>query len=245
MRFDVLTLFPKMFEFAFSEGVISRAIKNKIIELNLINIRNFSNHKNKNVDDYPYGGGCGMIMQAQPIFDAHLNIFKKLNYKPTTIYLTPQGKTLKQKTVEMMSKQKHLILLCGHYEGVDQRVLDEIVDEEISIGDFILTGGEIAAMIIIDSVSRLIPKVLKNENSKICETFQNNLLEYPQYTRPNIWNGKQVPSVLLNGNHKKIKYWRKKQSILLTLAKRQDLIDLNKLNEDEKEFIKNFKKLKK
>lgn len=200
MKFDVLTLFPEMFE-TLTKSITGKAIEKELININLINIRDFSKDKHKKVDDTPYGGGAGMVMKPDVVYDAYLSV-KSENAK--VIYLSPQGKTLNQNKVEELAKEKHLILLCGHYEGIDQRVLDEIVDEEISIGDYVLTGGEIPAMVLIDAVSRYIDGVI-NKNSIEEETFSNGLLEYPQYTRPEIFLGKKVPDVLLSGHHKNIK----------------------------------------
>ena len=200
MKFDVLTLFPEMFE-TLTKSITGKAIEKELININLINIRDFSKDKHKKVDDTPYGGGAGMVMKPDVVYDAYLSV-KSENAK--VIYLSPQGKTLNQNKVEELAKEKHLILLCGHYEGIDQRVLDEIVDEEISIGDYVLTGGEIPAMVLIDAVSRYIDGVI-NKNSIEEETFSNGLLEYPQYTRPEIFLGKKVPDVLLSGHHKKYK----------------------------------------
>ena len=194
MRFDVLTLFPEMFE-PLKISIIGKAVQNGLLEINLINIRDFSKDKHKKVDDTPYGGGAGMVMMPEVVYDAYNSIQNKEQAK--VIYLSPQGKTLNQKKVIDLSKEKHIILLCGHYEGIDQRVLDEIVDEEISVGDYVLTGGEIPAMILIDSVSRYIKGVLKEDSTKE-ESFAQELLEYPQYTRPEVFNGKKVPEVLLS-----------------------------------------------
>ena len=194
MRFDVLTLFPEMFE-PLKISIIGKAVQNGLLEINLINIRDFSKDKHKKVDDTPYGGGAGMVMMPEVVYDAYNSIQSKEQAK--VIYLSPQGKTLNQKKVIDLSKEKHIILLCGHYEGIDQRVLDEIVDEEISVGDYVLTGGEIPAMILIDSVSRYIKGVLKEDSTKE-ESFSQELLEYPQYTRPEVFNGKKVPEVLLS-----------------------------------------------
>ena len=194
MKFDVLTLFPEMFE-PLNTSIIGRAVQNGLLEINLINIRDFSKDKHKKVDDTPYGGGAGMIMMPEVVYDAYNSISNKEEAK--VIYLSPQGKTLNQKKVIDLSKEKHIILLCGHYEGIDQRVLDEIVDEEISVGDYVLTGGEIPAMILIDAVSRYIKGVLKEDSTKE-ESFSQELLEYPQYTRPEVFNGKKVPEILLS-----------------------------------------------
>lgn len=229
MKIDVLTLFPEMFS-AIKESIIGRAINNKLIDLNLINIRDFSKDKHKHVDDTPYGGGAGMIMKADVVYNAYNSINDKENAK--VIYLTPKGKTLNQQIVKNLSKEKHLILLCGHYEGIDQRVLDKIVDEEISVGDYVLTGGELPAMILIDSVSRYVKGVL-SEGSTDEESFSNNLLEYPQYTRPLEFEGEKVPEVLISGNHQEIEKWRQEQSLIETLKKRKDL-----LNEDQIKSIK-------
>lgn len=229
MKIDVLTLFPEMFS-SIKESIIGRAINNKLIDLNLINIRDFSKDKHKHVDDTPYGGGAGMIMKADVVYDAYNSIEDKEEAK--VIYLTPKGKTLNQQIVKNLSKEKHLILLCGHYEGIDQRVLDKIVDEEISVGDYVLTGGELPAMILIDSVSRYVKGVL-SEGSTDEESFSNNLLEYPQYTRPLEFEGKKVPEVLISGNHQEIEKWRQEQSLIETFKKRKDL-----LNEDQIKSIK-------
>ena len=228
MQFTILTLFPEMFE-PIKHSIIERASKNNLININLINIRDFSKDKHKHVDDTPYGGGAGMVIKPDVVYNAY-NSINDENAK--VIYLSPKGKTLNQKKVKELSKEKHLVLLCGHYEGIDQRVLDEIVDEEISIGDYVLTGGELPAMVLIDSVSRYVEGVLSEDSTKE-ESFSNNLLEYPQYTRPEIFNGKKVPEVLTSGNHQKIDDWRKEQSLITTYLKRLEL-----LNESEKELAK-------
>ncbi len=220
MKFDVLTLFPEMFE-SLDESIIGRAKEKGLIEINLINIRDFSKDKHKKVDDTPYGGGAGMVIRPDVVYDAYSSIVDKENAK--VIYLSPQGKVLNQEKVKELSKEKHLILLCGHYEGIDQRVLDEIVDEEISIGDYVLTGGELPAMVIIDSVSRYVKGVLNNESVKE-ESFSNNLLEYPQYTRPEEFRAKKVPDVLISGHHENIKKWRDEKSLEITKIKRPDLL---------------------
>ena len=221
MKFDVLTLFPEMFE-ALDESIIGRAKEKELIEINLINIRDFSKDKHKKVDDTPYGGGAGMVMMPDVVYDAYSSVTDKENAK--VIYLSPQGKVLNQEKVKELSKEKHLILLCGHYEGIDQRVLDEIVDEEISIGDYVLTGGELPAMVLIDSVSRYVKGVLKEE-SVAEESFSNNkLLEYPQYTRPEEFRGKKVPEVLISGHHENIKKWREEKALEVTKKKRPDLL---------------------
>ena len=220
MKFDILTLFPEMFE-TVKQSIIGKAIEKDLIQINLINIRDFSLDKHKKVDDTPYGGGAGMVMMPDVVYRAYLSIKDRENAK--VIYLSPKGKTLNQKKVESLSKEKHLILLCGHYEGIDQRVIDEIVDEEISIGDYVLTGGELPAMVLVDSVSRYIEGVLKDESIKE-ESFSNGLLEYPQYTRPEIFLDKKVPEVLLSGHHENIRKWREGQSLKITKQNRPDLL---------------------
>ena len=219
MIFSILTLFPEMFE-GMKYSIIGKAIGKKIIEINTINIRDFSKDKHKKVDDTPYGGGAGMVMKPDVIYDAYLSI-KDKNAK--VIYLSPKGKTLNQEKVKELSKEKHIILLCGHYEGIDQRILDEIVDEEISIGDYVLTGGELPAMVLIDSVSRYVDGVLTKE-SVLEESFSNRFLEYPQYTRPEIFLNKKVPDVLLSGHHENIKKWREEESLKITKQNRPDLL---------------------
>ncbi len=219
MKFSVLTLFPDMFS-PLKQSIIGKAIEDKKIELNLINIRDFSKDKHKKVDDTPYGGGAGMVMKADVVYDAYEHIKDE---KAKVIFLSPQGKTLNQNKVKELATEEHIILLCGHYEGIDQRVIDEIVDEEISIGDYVLTGGELPAMVLIDSVSRYVEGVLSKDSIK-GESFTNNLLEYPQYTRPEIFHGIKVPEVLLSGHHENIKKWREEQSLKNTLQKRPNLL---------------------
>ena len=220
MKFDVLTLFPEMFD-CLNQSIIGRAKEKNLIDINLINIRDFSKDKHKKVDDTPYGGGAGMVMKADVVYDAYKSIKDKENAK--VIYMTPQGKKLNQKMVEEFSKEEHLIILCGHYEGIDQRVIDKIVDEEVSIGDYVLTGGELPAMVFIDSVSRYNEGVI-SEDSRQEESFTNGLLEYPQYTRPEIFEGTKVPEVLLSGNHQNIAKWRMEEQIRVTKLKRPDLL---------------------
>ena len=219
MKFNVLTLFPEMFS-ALDESIIGRGKEKGLIDINLINIRDFSKNKHKKVDDTPYGGGAGMVMEPTVVYDAYCSV-KEPNVK--VIYMSPQGKTLNQQMVQDLAKEENIILLCGHYEGIDQRVIDEIVDEEISIGDYVLTGGELPAMVLIDSVSRYVEGVLK-EDSVQEESFTDGLLEYPQYTRPEVFLGKRVPEVLLSGHHENIKKWRRNQSIINTYLKRPDLL---------------------
>ena len=219
MKFDVLTLFPEMFK-SLDESIIGRAKEKELIEINLINIRDFSKDKHKKVDDTPYGGGAGMVMMPDVVYDAYKSVEDK-NAK--VIYMSPQGTKLTQNKVEELAKNKHLIILCGHYEGIDQRVIDKIVDEEISIGDYVLTGGELPAMVLIDSVSRYNKGVI-TEESREEESFANGMLEYPQYTRPEVFEGVRVPDVLLSGHHANIEKWRKEKALEITAKKRPDMI---------------------
>ena len=219
MKFSVLTLFPEMFE-GIKQSIIGKAIEKNLIEINTINIRDFSKDKHKKVDDTPYGGGAGMVMKPDVVYDAYKSV-KGENTK--VIYLSPKGKTLNQEKVKELSKENHIILLCGHYEGIDQRVLDEIVDEEISIGDYVLTGGEIPAMVLIDSVSRYVDGVITKESVEE-ESFSNGLLEYPQYTRPEVFLNRKVPEILLSGHHENVKKWREEESLRITRQKRPDLL---------------------
>ena len=221
MKFSVLTLFPEMFDLV-KTSILGRAIEKNLIEIETINIRDFSKDKHKKVDDTPYGGGAGMVIRPDVVYDAYKSI-KQKNAK--VIYLSPQGNVLNQKKVEALSKEEHIILLCGHYEGIDQRVIEEIVDEEISIGDYVLTGGEIPAMVVIDSVSRYVEGVLKEESIEE-ESFSNGLLEYPQYTRPEEFMGRKVPEVLMSGHHENIRNWREEQSIQITKQKRPDILEV-------------------
>lgn len=243
IRFDVLTLFPEMFEPVLNNSIIGRAANAGLIEMNFINIRDYTQDKHRRVDDTPCSGGGGMLMQAQPIYDAYMSIASGLTYKPLTIYMSPQGRVFNQEcAIELANnKNKHIILLCGHYEGVDQRVIDEIVDMELSIGDFVLTGGEIPAMAVIDTVSRLIPGVLAEEKSYEDESHFNGLLEYPQYTKPRIWHGKEVPEILFSGHHANIVAWKHEQSLINTLNKRPDLLEKAELTEKDKKFIADYK----
>ena len=239
MKFNVLTLFLEMFS-ALDESIIGRGKEKGLIDINLINIRDFSKNKHKKVDDTPYGGGAGMVMEPTVVYDAYCSV-KEPNVK--VIYMSPQGKTLNQQMVQDLAKEENIILLCGHYEGIDQRVIDEIVDEEISIGDYVLTGGELPAMVLIDSVSRYVEGVLK-EDSVQEESFTDGLLEYPQYTRPEVFLGKRVPEVLLSGHHENIKKWRRNQSIINTYLKRPDLLKEIKLSDKEQKMLSEYKNLK-
>ena len=219
MKFDILTLFPEMFK-PLEESIIGRANEKEIININLVNIRDFSKDKHKHVDDTPYGGGAGMVIKPDVIYDAYKSVKSP---KAKVIYLTPQGKVLDQKKVEELAKEEHLILLCGHYEGIDQRAIDIIEPEEISIGNYVLTGGELPAMVLIDSVSRYVDGVLSKDSIEE-ESFSNGLLEYPQYTRPEVFEGQKVPEVLLSGNHQNIEKWRKEKSLEITKNKRPELL---------------------
>jgi len=236
MKIDVLTLFPNMFTSVLDESIIGRAKYNNIVDINYIDIRSFSNNKHKKVDDYPYGGGPGMVMKPEPIYRAIKSV-KEDNSR--VIYLSPKGKVFNQGLANDFSKEEHLIFLCGHYEGIDNRIIDNYVTDIISIGDYVLTGGEIPAMAVIDSVVRLIPGVLKSEESFKDESHYNGLLEAPQYTRPRKFKGDKVPDILLSGNHKKIDEWRRNESLKLTYKNRPDLLEKINLSEKEKNIIKN------
>lgn len=233
MKFYILTLFPEMVLDGLNTSIIGRAAEKGLLEINAINIRDYSNDKHNKVDDYPYGGGAGMVMQAQPVYDAYMTLCDKLGKKIPCVYLTPQGKTFNQEMAKDYARYEELVLLCGHYEGIDERVLEEIVTDYVSIGDFVLTGGELPAMIIVDAISRLVPGVLHNDESALGESFEDNLLEYPQYSRPEIWNDKKVPGILLSGNHQKVDEWRREQSIIRTKNNRPDLLKKAKLTEKE------------
>lgn len=223
MIFDVLTLFPEMIDFSCSQSVIGRAKEKGIITVNAVNIRDYANNKHNRVDDYPYGGGYGMVMQCQPIYDCFTDVTKDCKEKPHTVYMSPKGKVLTQQRAIELSKLPRLVILCGHYEGVDQRVLDEIVDEEISIGDYVLTGGELPACVMIDCISRMIDGVLADREAFEKESHFNGKLEHPQYTRPEEWHGIRVPDILLSGHHANIQKWQDEQSELITRSLRPDL----------------------
>ena len=241
MRFDILTLFPDMMRAVLSESIIGRAEKAGILEINYIQIRDFANNKHNSVDDYPYGGGQGMVMQAMPIYDAYMSVIKNCEHKPHTVYMSPQGKLFDQKTAIRLSKEDHIVILCGHYEGVDERIIEEIVDEEISTGDYVLTGGEIPAMTLVDAVSRMIPGVLSCDASFEDESIYSGLLEHPQYTRPPEFMGREVPEVLLSGHHLNIEKWKRKQSLKRTLLKRPDLLKKAKLSEKDKMLLEDIR----
>ncbi|MBS5793387.1 MAG: tRNA (guanosine(37)-N1)-methyltransferase TrmD [Clostridiales bacterium] len=240
MNYYVLTLFPEMIYNGLNHSIIKKAIENNIININCINIRDFSNNKHNQVDDYPYGGGAGMVIKPEPVYNSYLSIKDKVKKGTRVLYMTPQGKTFNQKMAQDLSKEEDLIILCGHYEGIDERVIEEIVTDEISMGDFILTGGELPAMILIDSISRLVPSVLGKEESFLNESFSDNLLEYPNYTRPFIFNDKKVPEILLSGNHKKIEEWKKQQSLIRTYEKRPDLLEKYNMTNKEIMFLEDW-----
>ncbi len=240
IKFDVLTLFPDMLESVLGDSILGRARKNGLVETNFINIRDFSLNKHKKTDDYPFSGGGGMLMTPQPIYDAYMSIANGCETKPHTIYMSPQGKVFDQSKAKELAQKEHIVILCGHYEGVDQRVLDMIVDEEISIGDFVLTGGEIPAMAVIDSVSRMIPGVLANEGSYSNESHFDGLLEYPQYTHPQEFMGVKIPDILVSGHHKNIEIWKRRQALINTLKKRPDMLETAPLTPEDIKFLQEF-----
>ncbi|MBQ6625373.1 MAG: tRNA (guanosine(37)-N1)-methyltransferase TrmD [Clostridia bacterium] len=241
MRIDIMTLFCDMCERVLNESIIKRARENGFVEINCRNIRDYTTDKHNNVDDTPYGGGMGMIMQAQPIYDCYESICNETGKRPHLIYMSPQGKVLTQQRVKELSKLDNIVILCGHYEGVDERIIEEIVDEEISVGDYVLTGGELPALILADSITRLLPGVLSDNECFEDESHYNGLLEYPQYTRPFEWHGKKVPEVLLSGHHANINRWRRDKSIQRTNKKRPDMIEKIKdtFDKNDLEALKN------
>lgn len=240
MNYYILTLFPDMVMEGLNTSIIGRAKEKGLLSIEAVNIRDFTENKHNRVDDYPYGGGAGMVMQAQPVYDAYLHVEEKIGRKPKVIYMTPQGKTFHQSMAEEFAKEEDLVFLCGHYEGIDERVLEEIVTDYVSIGDYVLTGGELPAMVMIDAISRLLKDVLHNDTSAEFESFHDNLLEYPQYSRPEIWKDKRVPEVLLSGHHANIEKWRREQSIMRTVEWRPDLIGKAVLSEKEKVFLEKY-----
>jgi tRNA (guanine37-N1)-methyltransferase len=242
MRIDILTLFPEMFEAVLKESIIGRAVDKKLLELEFHNIRDYSDNKHKKVDDYPYGGGLGMIMQCQPIFAAVEAIKEKLGEEPHIILMSPQGRTFDQSKAEELSCYKNITIICGHYEGIDERVTEALVDEEISIGDFVLTGGEIAAMAVVDATCRLVPGVLKEDASYSVESFSQGLLEYPQYTRPPVFMGMPVPEILLSGHHENIEKWRRYQSLKRTYERRPDLLSKVELSQEDIKLLDKIKR---
>jgi tRNA (guanine37-N1)-methyltransferase len=238
MRFDLLTLFPESCDGVLGESIIGRARQKGILEMHFHQIRDYTENKQKQVDDYPYGGGMGMVMNAQPIADCFRAVCEELGHRPHFIYMSPQGKTLTQARARELAELPEVCILCGHYEGVDERVLDALVDEQISIGDYVLTGGELPAMVLIDCISRMVPGVLSDEVCFTEESHFSSLLEYPQYTRPAVWEGREVPEVLLSGHHKKIESWRREQSLLRTLRHRPDMLEHAELTDKEKAFLR-------
>lgn len=242
MNFHILTLFPEMVLNGLNTSIIGRAVNAGLLSVEAVNIRDYAFNKHQSVDDYPYGGGAGMLMQAEPVYLAYESVAEKLERKPRVIYLSPQGDVFSQKMAEELAQEEELILLCGHYEGIDERVLEEIVTDYVSIGDYVLTGGELPAMVMVDAISRLVPGVLHNDVSAEFESFQDNLLEYPQYSRPEEWHRKKVPPVLLSGHHANIEKWRREQSILRTYERRPDLLEKSSLTEKEKKWLDEMKK---
>ena len=234
-RFHILTLFPEMVMDGLNTSIIGRAIEAGLLEINAVNIRDYSTNKHMKVDDYPYGGGAGLVMQPEPVYRAYEDLTKDMKKKPRVVYLTPQGTTFHQEMAKELAKEEELVFLCGHYEGIDERVLEEIVTDYVSIGDYVLTGGELPAMVMIDSISRLVPGVLHNDDSAGDESFENGLLEYPQYTRPPVFLDKEVPEVLLSGHHENIHKWRHEQSVKRTKERRPDLWESYEKEMEEKD----------
>ena len=242
MNYHVLTLFPEMIENGMNTSITGRAITKGLLSLEAINIRDFAFNKHQKVDDYTYGGGAGMLMQAEPVYLSYEAIKEKIGYRPRVVYLTPQGKVFHQEMAKELAKERDLVFLCGHYEGIDERVLDEIVTDYVSIGDYVLTGGELPAMVMMDSISRMVPGVLSNQESGETESFAGNLLEYPQYSRPEEWHGQKVPPVLLSGHHANIEAWRREQSVMRTAKRRPDLLKKADLTNKEWSQVRQWKK---
>ena len=242
MNYHVLTLFPEMIENGMNTSITGRAITKGLLSLEAINIRDFAFNKHQKVDDYPYGGGAGMLMQAEPVYLSYEAIKEKIGYRPRVVYLTPQGKVFHQEMAKELAQERDLVFLCGHYEGIDERVLDEIVTDYVSIGDYVLTGGELPAMVMMDSISRMVPGVLSNQESGETESFAGNLLEYPQYSRPEEWHGQKVPPVLLSGHHANIEAWRREQSVMRTAKRRPDLLKKADLTNKEWSQVRQWKK---
>lgn len=241
MKITIMTLFPEMCNAVLDESIIGRARKSGIIEIDTVNIRDFTHDKHNRVDDAPYGGGMGMLMQTQPIYDCFASLCSEDGKKPHLIYMSAQGKTLTQKRVKELSQLSNIAILCGHYEGVDERIIEEIVDEEISIGDYVLTGGELPALILSDSIARMIDGVLPNDEAKELESHYSGLLEYPQYTRPPEWHGRKVPDILLSGHHGNIDKWRREKSLERTLERRPDMFKSAELTKKDKEYLAKLK----
>lgn len=245
MRIDILTLFPDMCNAYLSESIIGRARKAGKVQIECIDIRNYTKDKHRRVDDTPYGGGMGMIMQVEPVFDCFEALCNEIGERPHLIYLTPQGKTLTQQRVKELSKMNNIALLCGHYEGIDERVIEELQPEEISVGDYVLTGGELPALILADSISRMLPGVLSDDECFTEESHFSSLLEYPQYTRPYEWHGRKVPDVLLTGHHANVEKWRREQSLERTLERRPDMLEKADLSKKDREYLEELKQRKK
>lgn len=244
MKIDILTLFPEMFTGVFGSSILKKAQEKEVVQLRVVNFRDYSTNKHNSVDDYPYGGGAGMVLTPQPIFDAVEELTKETERKPRVVLMCPQGERFTQKKAEELAEEEHLIFICGHYEGYDERVREHLVTDEISIGDYILTGGELASMVITDSVVRLLPDVLGNQQSQIEDSFSTGLLEHPHYTRPAEFRGMKVPDVLLSGNHKYIEEWRHKESLRRTFMRRSDLLDERSLSKQEEKWLAEFKEEK-
>ena len=240
MRIDILTLFPEMCESVLSESIIGRARQGGKVDINCIDIRNYTLDKHRRVDDKPYGGGMGMVMAPQPIYDCFTALCDEIGSKPHLIYMTPQGKTLTQERVKELSKLDNIAILCGHYEGVDERVIEALEPEEISIGDYVLTGGELPALIVADSVSRMLPGVLSDDECFEEESHFNSLLEYPQYTHPSEWQGRKVPEILLSGHHAKVEEWRRQRSLERTFERRPDMLEKADLTDEDKAYLSNI-----
>ena len=237
MNYHILTLFPEMVMDGLNTSIIGRAVEKGLISIEAINIRDYSKDKHNHVDDAPYGGGAGMVMQPGPVCDSYEDLCRKIGKRPRVLYMTPQGQTFNQSIAEELAKEEDLVFLCGHYEGIDERALELIVTDYLSVGDYVLTGGELRAMVMIDCISLLVPGVLNNDVSAEIESFHDNLLEYPQYTRPEVYEGKKVPEVLLSGHHKNIETWRRQQSIKRTLERRPDLLADANLSKKEKQYL--------
>ena len=241
MKINIMTLFPEMCETVLSESIIGRAREKGLVEINCINIRDYTEDKHRRVDDAPYGGGMGMLMQTVPIANCYKALCEKSDNKNHLIYMSPCGKVLTQEKVKELAKMEEITILCGHYEGVDQRIIDSLVDEQISIGDYVLTGGELPALVLADSISRMLEGVLPNDEAKELESHYNGLLEYPQYTRPYEWNGLTVPDILMSGHHENIDKWRREQSLLMTQKHRPDMLETAELTDNDKKFLEKQK----
>lgn len=242
MKIDILSLFPEMFEGVLHSSIMKKAQENEAVTFNVTDFRDFSENKHRKVDDYPYGGGAGMVLKPEPLFAAVNAVTEKTDTKPRIILMCPQGERFTQKKAEELAEEEHLIFICGHYEGYDERIREALVTDELSIGDFVLTGGEIASMAVVDSVVRLLPNVLGNVDSPVLDSFSTGLLEHPQYTRPANFNGLEVPEVLLSGNHAKIDEWREEQSLLRTYERRKDLLETAPLTEHQQKLLERLKK---